>query len=219
MSTKPRSLRPYMWKGSWGLLEMVFVLALTLAPDQHHTRGEAASPGPCDAPIVNPIVCENSKPGNLPSEWDISGAGDPSIQGFATEISVNQGETVFFKIDTDADDYRLDIYRMGYYGGTGARKVATIQPSATLPQAQPPCVTEPLTGLIDCGNWAISASWTVPADATSGIYFAKLVREDGAHIRGVVAEGCITIAAVGNCWAWRCYCRSEQHRQDDPESG
>ena len=116
----------------------------------------------------------------------------PGIQGFATEISVNQGETVHFKIDTDADDYRLDIYRMGYYGGMGARKVATVQPSAPLPQNQPACLTDPSTGLIDCGNWAISASWTVPTDATSGIYFAKLVREDGdpgsSHIVFIVRD-------------------------------
>ena len=62
----------------------------------------------------------------------------PDIQGFATDISVNHGETVHFKIDTDATDYRLDIYRMGYYGGDGARKVATVQPSAALPQTSPP---------------------------------------------------------------------------------
>ena len=58
----------------------------------------------------------------------------PSIQGFATDISVNRGETVQFKIDTTATAYRLDIYRLGYYGGNGARKVATVQPSAALPQ-------------------------------------------------------------------------------------
>ena len=34
-------------------------------------------------------------------------------------------------------------------------------------------------GLTDCGNWSVSATWTVPADAVSGIYIAKLVREDG----------------------------------------
>jgi hypothetical protein len=192
MSTKPRSLRPHTWQGSLGLLATVFVLALTLTPSQDHRGGEAASPGPCNPPIVNPIVCENSKLGNPPSEWDISGAGDPSIQGFGTEISVNQGETVHFKIDTDADNYRLDIYRMGYYGGMGARKVATVQPSASLPQNQQACLIDPSTGLIDCGNWAISASWTVPTDATSGIYFAKLVREDGdpgsSHIVFIVRD-------------------------------
>ena len=36
---------------------------------------------------------------------------------------------------------------MGYYGGLGARKVATVTPSATLPQAQPACLTDATTGL------------------------------------------------------------------------
>ena len=42
----------------------------------------------------NGIVNENALPGNPSTEWDISGAGDLSIQGFATEISVDQGQTV-----------------------------------------------------------------------------------------------------------------------------
>jgi hypothetical protein len=134
---------------------------------------------PCTPPVQNPIVCENSKPGSPPSEWDVSGSGNANIQGFATDISVDQGRTEHFKIDTSSTDYRLDIYRMGYYGGDGARKVATVQPSASLPQNQPNCLHDDSTGLIDCGNWSESASWAVPSDAVSGIYFAHLVREDG----------------------------------------
>src|SRR5205823_437898 len=134
----------------------------------------------------------NSKPGNPDSEWDIIGAGDPSIQGFATDISVNKGETVHFKVNTDAAAYQLDIYRMGYYGGNGARKVASLTPAVHPPQSQPPCLTDSSTGLIDCGNWAESASWIVPSDATSGIYFAKLVRTDGvsgaSHIVFIVRD-------------------------------
>src|SRR5712671_7767104 len=38
--------------------------------------------------VSNPIVVENSQTGTL-DNWDISGSGDPSIQGFATDISVN----------------------------------------------------------------------------------------------------------------------------------
>ena len=75
----------------------------------------------CSAP-PNAIVAENCLTGNPASEWDISGAGDPTIQGFATDISVNQGGTVIFKVNTNAASYRLDIYRMGYYGGMGARR-------------------------------------------------------------------------------------------------
>ncbi len=149
-----------------------------------YTEAAVAS---CGSP-ANPIEAENCLTGTPSSQWDISGAGDASIQGFATDISVNRGSTVSFKIDTNATNYHLDIYRMGYYGGNGARKVATVSPSATLPQNQPACLTNS-TGLYDCGNWAVSASWAVPADATSGIYFAKVVRTDtsgASHIFFIV---------------------------------
>jgi hypothetical protein len=152
----------------------------------------SAKAAPCGTQGNNEIVEENCKTGNPASEWDVAGAGDPSIQGFATDISVAQAGTVRFKVATSAPDYRLDIYRMGYYGGAGARLVATVQPSVALPQSQPACGDDAATGLIDCGNWSESASWRVPADATSGIYFAKLVREGGvtgaSHVVFVVRD-------------------------------
>ena len=128
-----------------------------------------------------PSLRENCRPGDPPTRWDINGSGDPSIQGFGHNISVDQGETISFKIQTDSTDYRLDIYRMGYYGGLGARRVATVEPSAELPQAQPECLRDADTRLFDCGNWEASASWPVPNEATSGIYFARLVREDAGE--------------------------------------
>jgi hypothetical protein len=140
-------------------------------------RRQAARTDPCVSP-ANEIVAENCRPGNPPEEWDVNSIGDPSIQGFATDISVNRGETATFKVKTDASAYRIDIYRMGYYGGKGARLVTTLKPSAGLPQAQPDCMTEPATRLVDCGNWQVSASWPVPADAVSGVYIARLVRTD-----------------------------------------
>ncbi|MDD5580533.1 MAG: DUF4082 domain-containing protein [Methylobacter sp.] len=138
---------------------------------------------PC-SPGGNPIICENSKAGNPSTDWDISGAGDSSLQGFATDISVNKGDAVTFKINVNTPstaNYRLDIYRMGYYNNDGARLVATVQPLSSTAQTQPACLTHAATGLIDCGNWADSASWPVPADAVSGIYFAKVIRQDGAN--------------------------------------
>ena len=121
----------------------------------------------CNPPAANAIACENSKTGNPASKWDIARAGNDNIQGFATDISVNRGQTVHFKINTDSNNYSLDIYRLGYYGGAGARFIATVQPTAKLPQTQPQCLTDPSTGLIDCGNWAESASWAVPSNATA----------------------------------------------------
>ncbi|HEX2415382.1 MAG TPA: N,N-dimethylformamidase beta subunit family domain-containing protein, partial [Thermoleophilaceae bacterium] len=126
----------------------------------------SAAAAPCDPPVTSEIACENSKPGNPASVWDVSGSGDPNIQGFATDISVDQGQTVRFKINSVTSLYRLDIYRMGWYGGQGARRVATVRPLTGTPQ-QPACLTESASGLVDCGNWSQSASWAVPADAVS----------------------------------------------------
>ena len=108
-----------------GLRRLVRTFLATLAATIGLLLGGAAPAAlaaPCDVPITNPIACENTKPGNPASEWDVSGAGSTNIQGFATDISVDQGETVSFKVDTPATAYRIDIYRMGYYGGSGARK-------------------------------------------------------------------------------------------------
>ena len=138
---------------------------------------------------TNTIVAENCLTGNPASEWDVSGAGDAGIQGYATQISINRGDTVSFKVNTNSANYRFDIYRLGFYGGMGARKIAAVTPTATLPQAQPNCLSDAATGLIDCGNWSVSGSWAVPANATSGIYLAKLVRADtggASHIVFIV---------------------------------
>nr|WP_246728472.1 DUF4082 domain-containing protein [Microvirga terricola] len=142
------------------------------------------------ASASNAIVVENQKLGNPESEWGIVGAGSSNIEGFATEISINRGQRVDFKINTDSTNYRIDIYRLGYYGGMGARKVDTI-PHTGL-QVQPTPLPDGATGATDAGNWAVSAFWNIPADATSGIYIAKLVRQDGVtgtnHVPFVVRD-------------------------------
>jgi len=166
---------------------------------------------PRSCPAASIICTENLKPGNPSSEWDISGAGSSNIVGFATQMSVNKGETVQFKVNTNSSDYRLDIYRIGYYGGNGARKITTIQPSTALPQTQPACLTDSAVGLTDCGNWSVSASWAVPADAVSGVYIAKLVREDGTvgsnHIIFVVRDdtGNSDVLVQTSDAAWQAY--------------
>jgi hypothetical protein len=134
---------------------------------------------------VNPIVAENQLPGTPESVWQVSGAGTPSIQGFATDISVNHGQTESFKInDLQNAPYHIDIYRMGYYQGNGARLVATVPASQVLKQVQPAPLTDASTGLVDAGNWSVSASWAVPSTAVSGIYMARVTRDDtgGASI-------------------------------------
>jgi len=154
----------------------------------------AAAADPCAAP-VNVIACENTKAGTPQSVWDIDGAGDEGLQGFASSMSVNVGSKVDFKIKTTARSYTIDLYRLGWYGGDGARRVASVSPSAVLPQTQPACIDDQTTGLYDCGTWKVSASWNVPSTAVSGIYIAKLTNPangDESHITFVVRNDAST---------------------------
>ena len=58
------------------------------------------------------------------TEWDVADGGDTSIQGFATDISVNVGSTSTSRSRPPRTAYHVDIYRIGYYQGNGARLIA-----------------------------------------------------------------------------------------------
>ncbi len=161
------------------VLTVVSVSGAGLVAKNRQPAGATPAPAdPCAAP-ANKIVAENCKPGSPSTEWDVNGTGDPTIQGFATDISYNVGDTARFKVQTDSARYRVDIYRTGYYKSLGARLITTIRPTVPLPQPQPDCAADYTVALYDCGTWAVSASWDIPADAVSGVYLARLVREDG----------------------------------------
>ena len=173
------------------ILTLIVVIGLVLNVIPLPTLARPALAPDCDNP-PNEIVAENCLTGNPASEWDVSGAGDASIQGFATDISVNRGGTVQFKIDTTAAAYEIRIYRLGYYGGNGARLIDTIPSTAVTATNQPACTFDAANrNLLDCGNWSVSANWTVPVNATSGVYIARPTRTDNggaSHIVFIVRD-------------------------------
>src|SRR6266446_5237706 len=108
---------------SFGWLSLAFtrVLLLMLV----HASLAFSAFATCMAP-KNAIDAENCLAGNPPSQWYVQGAGSPNIRGFTTDISVNVGQTIFFKISTNAISWRIDIYRLGYYQGNGARFITSV---------------------------------------------------------------------------------------------
>ncbi|MEO6879342.1 MAG: DUF4082 domain-containing protein, partial [Mycobacteriaceae bacterium] len=158
---------------------VVAIVLLAFVPNVGQARAATLLPtaaGPCDAP-ANPVVCENSKPGAPSSDWMLGGTyGD--IAGFGVAQSVAPGQNLAFKISSPTASYQVEIYRLGWYGGTGARKVAVLTPTSPGVQQQPACVGDPAIGLVDCGNWAVSTTWAVPGDAVSGLYVANFIRKD-----------------------------------------
>ena len=141
----------------------------------------------------NDIVTENLKPGVPRAVWDgINSSGDATIQGFATDMSVNKGNRINFKVDVTGaanKDFTVRIYRLGYYQGNGATLVQDLGTFTGVDQ--PDGIFESSTRLLDCGNWSVSAFWDVPSTAVSGIYLAKLTRLSNggsSHIVFVVRD-------------------------------
>jgi methionine-rich copper-binding protein CopC len=162
----------------------------------------------------NPVACENELPGTPQSTWDMNSNEGGTIQGFADPFSVNVGDAINFKVQSLAASYVINIYRIGYYGGDGARLITTLTPDSSeisISQNQPTCNTNTTTGLVDCGNWGISATWDVPSTAVSGVYLADLVRTDGTtdmnQIVFVVTNNASTsdIVMMTNDETWEAY--------------
>lgn len=143
---------------------------------------EAISPalatGQSTAPL-NPVQIENRKPGT--NAWILAKpARNHEIEGYASATSVNQGETIRFYVHSLTPAYRITIYRMGWYGGLGARQVSG--PTELPGYRQPAPVHDADTGLIEC-RWEHPVVQTIPAGGqrteewVSGYYLAKLTAE------------------------------------------
>ena len=140
----------------------------------------ASAADPCTAPVTNKVLCENTQTTNVVPIDDVHVvSNDDTIVGYPTNISVNIGQSISFKVKTDSKNYDVKIYRLGWYGGNGARLMGTVQVRRTSAQSQPACYSDS-TGLYDCGAWGVSATWTVPTTAVSGLYYAVFGRNDGS---------------------------------------
>ncbi len=125
---------------------------------------------------ANAIQIENSYPGD--PTWDdfASVEQHDAISGYGSQISINRGESIDFFVTTTAPSLTIDIFRTGWYGGAGARKMASLGSFPGVRQPIPP--PDPETGKIEC-KWAKTATLNVPATWTTGIYLAKLTASNG----------------------------------------
>ena len=128
------------------------------------------------APAANPIVDENQKPGD--DDWYIAlDSNAHEIEGYASDVSVEAGESLDVMVSTSvASDFTYAVYRLGWYGGHGARKVLTGPTLHGQPGAA--CPRDATTNRIECA-WPIAFTLAIPSEWLSGVYFIKLHRDDG----------------------------------------
>jgi hypothetical protein len=156
----------------------VRALALAVSSALLLTAGGVAAPPAALA--ANPIQIENAKPGD--SYWTAA-TQDPgtAIEGYASANSVRPGQSIGFHVSTmPAARYRIEIDRLGWYGGSGGRRVtclagSSLDPTCTTDEQgikQPAApLSDPVTGKLDAG-WSQTDKLAVPAGWTTGYYLA-----------------------------------------------
>jgi hypothetical protein len=124
---------------------------------------------------MNRIQAENARPGT--ADWLLTRpATARQIEGYASATSVNAGEPIQLFVHTSASRFDLEVFRMGWYQGLGARRVAGPIRLPGVQQILPTMDTE--TGLVDC-DWQPSFALTTSNERTneawiSGVYLARL---------------------------------------------
>ena len=161
----------------------MIALLLALAPALIAVdRSTATTPTTAHPRHLNPVEAENALPGA--TDWRLGGAGFRiasdaigEIKGYASANSVNKGRAIGFRVSVNpAQTYTIRVYRIGWYGGAGARLMTEIGPLDGTPQ--PACPVEAATGMIEC-RWAVGHRLHVPEDWTSGVYVALLTNAAG----------------------------------------
>ena len=111
-----------------------------------------------------------------------------SIEGYVSHASIRAGETLTGFVSTNpAAPYRVEVYRMGWYGGKGGRLMTTL---GTRPGVVQP---EPVEGdkqLMEA-RWRPSFEIVIPSDWLSGVYLGKLTNErsgDQSYVIWVVRD-------------------------------
>lgn len=124
------------------------------------------------------VAIENERPGAR--DWQLTRVRindgkyrTTLIEGYCSHQSIASGEVLQFFISTDPPrKFTLDIYRMGYYGGAGARHMQTLGPLSGTTQPVPAMSPAPAR-LREC-RWEASAELQIPEDWLSGVYLGKL---------------------------------------------
>ncbi len=124
------------------------------------TREEKAKTGPLDWQLT---CVRLDKPG---------GYRCPQIESSCWRQSLAAGESIQFMVSADPPaQYVIEVFRMGYDGGCGARLMTTLGPFRG--KLQPLSEVGPRRR--EC-HWEPATSLYIPADWPSGVYLGRLSR-------------------------------------------
>jgi len=136
----------------------------------------------------NPIQQENAREGS--TDWQLTrvrldkpdGCRSPVIEGYCSRQSVAAGEKLQIMVSTTpAEKFQIEIFRTGYYGGRGARRMTVLGPFDGRPlkilgpiEGKPQPVPTPNERALHECRWEPAVELTIPADWPSGVYLGRL---------------------------------------------
>ena len=76
--------------------------------------------------------------------WRLPQAPGRSIEGYASQVSVTAGDELELHVQTDpVAPYRVEVFRLGWYGGAGGRLLACL-PSCSGDEVGSPQAVRPI---------------------------------------------------------------------------
>ncbi len=100
------------------------------------------------------------------------------VEGYCSKQSVPAGDSIDIMISADPPrPVKVEVFRLGYYDGLGARLMKTIGPIDCAPQPTPKPGPKDLH---EC-HWKPSTSLTIPDDWVSGVYLGRLTTQPQAE--------------------------------------
>ena len=165
-----------------------------------------ALPGGATVPVSAAVVAENRRPGQA---WWVTTAQSPgAIEGFASQVSAVPGDTVTLFVNTQATQFHVEAYRLGYYQGIGGRMVWQSDPAVGVRQPAPEL--NPWTNTVQC-QWTPSLSIPIDAGWPAGAYLLKLVGTTGEqqHVPLCIRDDASRAAVViqQSVTTWQAYNR------------
>jgi len=134
------------------------------------------------SPAPNAVQVENARPGDQ-AGMTADSAGGGAIEGYASEVSALPGDTLHFHVSTNPSAlYRVEVYRLGWYGGAGARLIGCTPSCSGAQRGNPlPAPKPDANGVVRAG-WPVTDTFVLPADATSGYYRLRFVLLNGQAV-------------------------------------
>lgn len=211
-----------------GAATAALVVATPMLRATGSDRPTAAAPtghGEATDPFRQPgwVSAENAREGS--ADWTVPDDPDAwdRIRGYAEATSIDRAGPVRLFVASEAATFDVEAFRLGWYGGVGARRIWERRDVPAVDQPDP--VVDPDTNMVEA-RWEPSVTVDVGADWPPGYYLLRLTSADGgasfvplvvrddASTAGLLIQSSVTTWQAYNDWGGANHYFGREHDPD-----